>query len=245
MQSVPACCCADWVAGLARDHAGRLAAIARREGAGAADALDLVQDAFHTLLVREDLRDRPPEEAVRVLSSIVRNAARNLRSAAQSRDRAKGGWRNEKEGSESAGPCHCFGVRQLICALSRGQAARVIGLVGPDAKAALPAMREAFKCKGINDDKIRDDIRMGVAIGLRGLNTAAKDSLPDLIPVMEDPRTPSNLCSEIANFVFKLKGDGKEAWSALRRMAADNQPDEDRRVIARGMLKKIRDAGLK
>lgn len=79
MQSVPACCCADWVAGLARDHAGRLAAIARREGAGAADALDLVQDAFHTLLVREDLRDRPPEEAVRVLSSIVRNAARNLR----------------------------------------------------------------------------------------------------------------------------------------------------------------------
>lgn len=79
MQSVPACCCADWVAGLARDHAGRLAAIARREGVGAADALDVVQDAFHTLLVREDLRDRPPEEAVRVLAVIVRNAARNLR----------------------------------------------------------------------------------------------------------------------------------------------------------------------
>jgi RNA polymerase sigma-70 factor (ECF subfamily) len=73
------CCCADWVAGLARDHAGKLAAIARREGAGAADALDVVQDAFHTLLVREDLRARPPEEAVRVLCAIVRNAARNLR----------------------------------------------------------------------------------------------------------------------------------------------------------------------
>jgi RNA polymerase sigma-70 factor (ECF subfamily) len=80
---VPArCCCGDWIAGLARDHAGKLAAIARREGATAADALDLVQDAFHTLLGRPDiaaLRTRPPEEAARLLAVIVRNAARNLR----------------------------------------------------------------------------------------------------------------------------------------------------------------------
>jgi RNA polymerase sigma-70 factor (ECF subfamily) len=72
------CCCADWIGGLARDHAGKLAAIARREGASAADALDVVQDAFHTLLVREDLRTQP-EETARVLVAIVRNAARNLR----------------------------------------------------------------------------------------------------------------------------------------------------------------------
>lgn len=75
------CCCGDWVSHLARDHAGRLAAIARHEGAGAADALDVVQDAFHTLLARPDiaeLRDKP-EDAGRVLSAIVRNAARNLR----------------------------------------------------------------------------------------------------------------------------------------------------------------------
>lgn len=80
------CCCGcshdcDWIGGLARAHAGRLAAIARREGAGPTDALDLVQDAFHTLLRRADaagLRDRP-EEAARLLSAIVRNAARNLR----------------------------------------------------------------------------------------------------------------------------------------------------------------------
>lgn len=75
------CCCADWVSHLAKDHAGRLASIARREGASATDALDLVQDAFHTLLAREDFQslrsDR--EAAARVLSTIVRNAARNLR----------------------------------------------------------------------------------------------------------------------------------------------------------------------
>ena len=81
MSDGPACCCGDWIAGLARDCAGRLAAIARREGVGASDALDVVQDAFHTLLARPDiaaLRTRP-DDAVRLLSVIVRNAARNLR----------------------------------------------------------------------------------------------------------------------------------------------------------------------
>ena len=75
------CCCSDWIAGLARDHAGQLAGIARREGASASDALDVVQDAFHTLLGRPDiaaLRGRP-DEAARLLAVIVRNAARNLR----------------------------------------------------------------------------------------------------------------------------------------------------------------------
>lgn len=75
------CCCADWIGPLAREHAGRLAAVARSEGASAIDALDLVQDAFHTLLERPEahtLRDRP-DEAARLLSAIVRNAARNAR----------------------------------------------------------------------------------------------------------------------------------------------------------------------
>ena len=75
------CCCADWVSVLARDHAGRLAALARREGVSATDALDVVQDAFHTLLSRDDvqaLRERP-DDAARVLTAITRNAARNLR----------------------------------------------------------------------------------------------------------------------------------------------------------------------
>jgi len=72
------CCCADWVAGLARAHAGPLAAIARREGASAADALDVVQDAFQLLLSRDDLRS-DEAAAVHVLAAIVRNRARNLR----------------------------------------------------------------------------------------------------------------------------------------------------------------------
>jgi RNA polymerase sigma-70 factor, ECF subfamily len=75
------CCCGDWLSGLARDHAGRLAGIARREGVSASDALDVVQDAFHTLLGRPEiaeLRSRP-DDAARLLSAIVRNAARNLR----------------------------------------------------------------------------------------------------------------------------------------------------------------------
>jgi RNA polymerase sigma-70 factor, ECF subfamily len=75
------CCCGDWVAALARDHAGALSAVARREGLGPSDALDVVQDAFHVLLGRPDiaaLRPRP-EDAAHLLTAIVRNAARNLR----------------------------------------------------------------------------------------------------------------------------------------------------------------------
>ncbi|HEY4239076.1 MAG TPA: sigma-70 family RNA polymerase sigma factor [Kofleriaceae bacterium] len=73
--------CCDWIAGLARERAGQLAAIARREGASAADALDLVQDAFVALAARPDadaLAARP-DAAARVLAAIVRNAARNHR----------------------------------------------------------------------------------------------------------------------------------------------------------------------
>jgi RNA polymerase sigma-70 factor (ECF subfamily) len=77
----PACCCADRIARLARDHAGRLAAIARGEGATPADALDLVQDAFQLLLARPDFRAlcERPDEVAPLLATIVRNAARNLR----------------------------------------------------------------------------------------------------------------------------------------------------------------------
>jgi RNA polymerase sigma-70 factor (ECF subfamily) len=79
--TVPSCCCADWVAALARVHAGRLVAIARREGVHAEDALDVVQDAFHTFLQRAEadgLRDKP-DEAARLVAAIVHNAARNAR----------------------------------------------------------------------------------------------------------------------------------------------------------------------
>lgn len=79
MSDLPPCCCGDWVAGLARDHARRLAAIARREGLSPADALDAVQDAFSTLLQRPGARELPAEQAARLLSVITRNAARNLR----------------------------------------------------------------------------------------------------------------------------------------------------------------------
>jgi RNA polymerase sigma-70 factor (ECF subfamily) len=75
------CCCANWIGDLAREHATELAAIVRREGVHGADVLDVIQDAFHTLLARADagaLRDRP-DDAARVLAAIARNAARNAR----------------------------------------------------------------------------------------------------------------------------------------------------------------------
>jgi RNA polymerase sigma-70 factor, ECF subfamily len=73
--------CADRLDALARGQARRLAAIARREGISGPDALDVVQDAFETLLGRGDLGALcgRPDEAARLLATITRNAARNAR----------------------------------------------------------------------------------------------------------------------------------------------------------------------
>lgn len=69
------CCCTEWIHG----HARRLVAIARHEGLSPTDALDALQDAYHTFLQRPDARDLPSEDAAKLLSTITRNAARNLR----------------------------------------------------------------------------------------------------------------------------------------------------------------------
>lgn len=70
-----------WVSGLARDHTSALARTARREGLGPDDALDAVQDAFHTFLRLPRARSlvAEDEEARRLLLALVRNAARNMR----------------------------------------------------------------------------------------------------------------------------------------------------------------------
>jgi RNA polymerase sigma-70 factor (ECF subfamily) len=66
---------------LARNERGRLAALARAEGANAEDAVDCVQEAlctFMDLAKRDDL-PKNSEEWGPLLSGIVRNAARNHR----------------------------------------------------------------------------------------------------------------------------------------------------------------------
>ena len=71
----------DWVTELARAHTQELARLARREGLGTADALDAVQEAFHTYLELPQARTLvdSPAESRALLATIVRIAARNLR----------------------------------------------------------------------------------------------------------------------------------------------------------------------
>jgi RNA polymerase sigma-70 factor (ECF subfamily) len=69
---------------LVHEHRARLAAVARSEGLRPADAFDVVQEAFGRFLQRPDaarLADAP-DEAHRVLATIVRNLARNARRLA-------------------------------------------------------------------------------------------------------------------------------------------------------------------
>lgn len=70
-----------WVSNLAKVHTRALAAVAVREGLSRVDAVDAVQEAFSTLLSLPQARELSldDEGAERLMSVIVRNAARNMR----------------------------------------------------------------------------------------------------------------------------------------------------------------------
>jgi RNA polymerase sigma-70 factor (ECF subfamily) len=74
----------DWVSDLARAHTRALSGIARAEGLTADDALDAVQEAFQTFLDLPEARTLVGREldSRRLLSAVVRNAARNMRRRA-------------------------------------------------------------------------------------------------------------------------------------------------------------------
>ena len=73
-----------WVSDLARLHTRALSGVARAEGLSADDALDAVQEAFQTFLDLPEARTLVGQEqdSRRLLSAIVRNAARNMRRRA-------------------------------------------------------------------------------------------------------------------------------------------------------------------
>jgi RNA polymerase sigma-70 factor (ECF subfamily) len=73
-----------WVSDLARQHARALSAVARAEGLSADDALDAVQEAFQTFLELPEAHSLigREQDSRRLLSAIVRNAARNMRRRA-------------------------------------------------------------------------------------------------------------------------------------------------------------------
>lgn len=70
-----------WVSELARTHTKRLASTAAAEGLSPSDAIDAVQEAFHTFLSLPQARSLAfvPDDSARLLTVITRNAARNMR----------------------------------------------------------------------------------------------------------------------------------------------------------------------
>jgi RNA polymerase sigma-70 factor (ECF subfamily) len=71
----------EWATRLVHRHRGRLYRLARREGLRDEDALDCVQDAFHTFLVLPQARRlvESDEDSIKLLSALARNHARNRR----------------------------------------------------------------------------------------------------------------------------------------------------------------------
>lgn len=73
-----------WVSDLALAHTRALASVAQQEGLRAEDALDAVQEAFQTFLSLPQARSLvgDAEDSRRLLTVVVRNAARNMRRRA-------------------------------------------------------------------------------------------------------------------------------------------------------------------
>ena len=71
----------EWSTRLVHTHRGRLYRLARREGLREEDALDCVQDAFHTFLLLPQARQlvESDEDSIKLLSVLARNHARNRR----------------------------------------------------------------------------------------------------------------------------------------------------------------------
>src|SRR5262245_9086241 len=71
----------EWVTRLVHTHREKLCRLARREGLREEDALDCVQDAFHTFLLLPQARRlvESDDDSIKLLSVLVRNHARNRR----------------------------------------------------------------------------------------------------------------------------------------------------------------------
>src|SRR5262245_62262736 len=71
----------EWVTRLSHTHREKLCRLARREGLREEDALDCVQDAFHTFLLLPQARRlvESDDDSIKLLSVLVRNHARNRR----------------------------------------------------------------------------------------------------------------------------------------------------------------------
>jgi RNA polymerase sigma-70 factor (ECF subfamily) len=71
----------DWVTRLVHQHRARLVRLVRREGLGAEDALDCVQDAFYGFLTLPQARSLVEEadDSAKLLTVLARNVARNRR----------------------------------------------------------------------------------------------------------------------------------------------------------------------
>jgi RNA polymerase sigma-70 factor (ECF subfamily) len=72
---------AGWVTALVHEHRAPLARIARREGLGAEEAFDVVQEAFAAFITmpRAQALVAAPGDARRLLAALTRNLARNRR----------------------------------------------------------------------------------------------------------------------------------------------------------------------
>src|SRR5262249_54326565 len=105
-------------------------------------------------------------------------------------------------------------------------AAEALGLIGREAKAAVPALVEAFRSpevvtadQGANEESIRNaPIRLIAAFALGKLGPAARAAIPDLTAALSGP--DSRVRGAAARALGLMESDAREAVPHLIRLAA-------------------------
>ncbi len=112
--------------------------------------------------------------------------------------------------------------------------------LGGSARPAIPALREAFKLKGVKGDwAVRTQIQGNVLGALQAIGPEASIALPDFLPVLRDKKAEINVREAIIGFVEALGKKGKAALPALNAIAADGGELSSTRIKAANAVQKL------
>jgi HEAT repeat protein len=117
-----------------------------------------------------------------------------------------------------------FLIRQIGSQPEKSRHYPMIALIplGRGAKPAIPALREAFKLKGLKGEwSVRAQIQANVLAVLKAIGPEAAIALPDFLPVLRDKKVHVTIRRAIIEFVEALGKKGKPALPVLKAIAAD------------------------
>jgi HEAT repeat protein len=116
----------------------------------------------------------------------------------------------------------------------RTLAAFAIGMMGPEAREAVPVLREHLPLREVTDPKAASYIRGNVLWALGEIGPSAADAIIDIVEVVEGLKSSSDDRRSAIEAIGKMGRKAEMAMPTLKRAAAD--PDAQVRNAAQKVL---------